>query len=144
MAPPSANLPLAKLEKKKKKEQKERKGSDSKDSPSTISSEEPVLDTNLYKDGKEDKKTAEAVPGTFPTLSSPNSEDATMLSHLLDKNGTDNSDDTSEEERSPNTDDLLNGITPLHDEETAAAKQDDAVSTSAKQDDDVIIAVDLD
>ncbi len=45
---------------------------------------------------------------------------------------SDNSDDTSEEERSPNTDGLLNGITPLNDEETAAVKQENIVSTAEK------------
>jgi hypothetical protein len=137
MAPPSAELPLTKLEKKK---QKERKLSDDKHSPSMESSEEPVLDTSLIKDEKKEKKTAEIKPGTSPALSTPDSEDASMLSDLLDKTGTDNGDDGSDEDRSPNTDDLLNGISPLNDEEGAAAKQDDAVSTAGMQEDDAISA----
>jgi hypothetical protein len=141
MAPPSAELPLAKLGKEpRKKKQRERKDSVDEHSPSSESSEEPVLDTNLSKDEKEDKKTAEVKPGTSPTLSTPNSEDASMLSDLLDKDGTDKGEDTSGEERSPNTDDLLNGISPLNDEEVAAVKQEDEDSTAEKQDDTVITA----
>jgi hypothetical protein len=137
MAPPSAELPLTKLEMKK---QKERKHSVDKHSPSTESSEEPVLDTSLIKEEKEEKKTAEVKPGTSPALSTPNSEDESMLSDLLDKTGTDNGDDGSDEDRSPGTDDLLNGITPLNEGEAVVAKQDDTVSTTEKQDDDAIAA----
>jgi hypothetical protein len=144
MAPPSASLPLAKLGKEsKRKDPKERKGSVDKNSPSSESSEEPVLDTNLIKEEKEDKKIAEVKPGTSPALSTPNSEDASMLSGLLDENGTDNGEDISEEERSPNTDDLLNAITPLNEDETAPAKQVDTVSTAGKQDNAVVTAVDF-
>jgi hypothetical protein len=134
MAPPSASLPLAKLGKgSKKKDSKERKGSVDKNSPSSESSEEQVLDTNLIKEEKEDKKIAEVKPGTSPALSTPNSEDASMLSGLLDEDGTDNGEDISEEERSPNTDDLLNAITPLNEDGTAPAKQVDTVSTMKQQ-----------
>ncbi len=149
MAHPSASLALAKLGKEsKKKDPKERKGSVDKSSPSSESSEEHVLDTNLVKEEKEDKKTAEVKPGTSPALSTPNSEDASMLSGLLDEDGTGNGDNTSNEEQSPNTDilntdDLLNSITPLNEDDTATAKQDDAVSTAGKQDDAGVTAADF-
>ena len=42
-----------------------------------------------------------------------------------------------------NTDDLLNSITPLNEDDTATAKQDDAVSTAGKQDDAGVTAVDF-
>ena len=101
MTPPSASLPLAKLGKEsKRKDSKERKGSVDKSSPYSESSEEHVLDTNLIKEEKEDKKTAEVKPGTSPDLGTPNSEDASMLSDLLDEDGTNNCDDISHEERS--------------------------------------------
>jgi hypothetical protein len=163
MAPSSASSPLTKLDKepKKKKDPKERKGSVDKNSPSSESSEEPVLDTNLIREEKEDKKTAEVKPGTSPALSTPNSEDASMLSGLLDENRTNNGEDISEDERSPNTDELLNSntdellnsISPLNEDETLSAKQVNPVSTEskqvdtdsieAKQEDTVITAVDL-
>ncbi len=144
MAPPSASLPLAKLGKEsKKKDPKERKGSVDKSSPSSESSDEPVLDTNLIKEEKEDKKTAEVKPGTSPALSTPNSEDVSMLSGLLDEDGTENGDNTSNEGQSPNTDDLINSITPLDEDDTATAKQNDAVSTAGKQDDAGVTAADF-
>jgi hypothetical protein len=104
------------------------------------------LDTNLK--GKEDKKTAEAKPGTSPALSTPNSEDASMLTGLLEENGTDNLEDNDEEERSPdpNHEELLSAISkisPLNEDESSSAKQVDTVSTEAEQENNVITAVDL-
>jgi hypothetical protein len=66
-----------------------------------------------------------------------------MLSGLLGENGTDNGEDISEEERSPNTDDLLNAISPINEDETASAKQVDTVNTAGKQDEAVITAEDF-
>jgi hypothetical protein len=155
MALPSASLPLTRLDKepKKRKDPKERKGSVDKNSPSSESSDEPVLDTSLIREEKEDKKTAEVKPGTSPALSSPNSEDASMLSGLLDENGNNNCEEVSADERSPNNDELLNSITRFDEEETPSArlvntarteaKQDDIVSTKANQEENVITAVDL-
>jgi hypothetical protein len=61
-APPSGNLLMSILPKTSitRKGKNEIKDNESKNSPSAVSSEEPVLDTNLNKDEKEDKKTAEA------------------------------------------------------------------------------------
>ena len=144
MAPPSASLPLAKLGKEsKRKDSKERKGSVDKSSPYSESSEEHVLDTNLIKEEKEDKKTAEVKPGTSPDLGTPNSEDALMLSDLLDEDGTNNCDDISHEERSPINDDLLKFIAERSDDDTTIAKQDNAVSTVGKQEDAGVIAADF-
>jgi hypothetical protein len=132
MAPPSAGLPLApRLEKEpKEKAQKDRRNSVDKNSPSSVSSEEPVLNTDLNKEEKEDKKTAEVKPGTSPTLSTPSSKDASLISALLDKNGTVNSDAVKEEGHSPVSDDPLGAISPFILEEPRADKQDNTVITA--------------
>jgi hypothetical protein len=145
MAPPSASLPLTKLDKeqKKKKVPKESKGSVDKNSPHSESSEEAVLDTNIVKDVKEDKKIAEVKPGTSPALSTPNSEDVSMLSGLLDENGTDNSVDNNEDDPPPNNDELLNSITSFGEDETSSSKQDDTAGNETNQEENAITAADL-
>jgi hypothetical protein len=74
------------------------------------------LNGKLINDVKGNKKTAEVKPGTSPTLSTPNSEDASLTSELLgDNNGTAN-DEEIKEEHTPSSE-VLEGISPFTTEE---------------------------
>jgi hypothetical protein len=112
--PPSGNLLLSILPKTSitKKGKNEIKGSESKNSPSPVSSEEPALDTSLDKNVKEDKKTAEAKPGTSPTFSTPSSEEASLLSDFLGNNNGIANEEEIKEKLTPSSD-VLEGFSPF-------------------------------
>ncbi len=130
-APPSGNLLMSILPKTfiTKKAKNETKDNESKKSLSPVSSKEPVLDTSLDKDVKEDKKTAEAKPDTSPTSSTPNSEEASMLSDFLgNNNGITNEEEIKEDDLSKEkltlSSDVLGELSLFIAEESSEDKQE--------------------
>ncbi len=77
------------------------------------------MNTSLDKDVKEGKKTAEAKPGTSPTSSTPNSEEATLLSEFPGNNNGTTNEEEIKEKLTPSSDVLLEGLSPFIAEESS-------------------------